>query len=442
MVMFVGCKPYNATIVVPTGWTLVTGTDGANGTVAMGVDTGSVLWKAMTREWVSGDAAPTVSITTGNTALGVIHAFSRAALASWQIAGAKGNDITGGTDFIILMDANPGITNGDMLVHGAVIAGNNATLGTPTMTATGATIGTVTESPATEGTTALGNDLEASASYAACTAGTAIVAPTCGWTTSVAQTGGGSIVRLREGPYVPPASKASRPAVQRVLDHSHPLAQGLTALWPLDEGFGDAVRDVTGRAPRALLTATKPTWSATAVGPALRFAGVNGGVQVQTTLLASMDWRVPITCAALVKVSSTLGGLELIYDHRQSSSGWALGRDGQNITWTKLAVATMTATVASLTNTTDWVFVAASQVSGTLIRFYGYNLTSGVVTTSDVADASAAVTGAANLNWIGTLDGTSNNFRGDIAFVAVWVGRALSNPELREFLALMRRERE
>ena len=223
MVLFVGCKPYNATIVVPTGWTLVTGTDGANGTTAMGVDTGSVLWKAMTREWVSGVAAPTVSITTGNVALGVIHAFSRAALASWQIAGAKGNDVTGGTDFLILMDANPGITNGDMLVHGAVIAGNNATFGTPTTTATGATIGTVTESPATEGTTALGNDLEASASYAACTAGTAIVAPTCGWTTSVAQTGGGSIVRLREvegvAVYPRPLRRTNVAAVQRAACH-------------------------------------------------------------------------------------------------------------------------------------------------------------------------------------------------------------------------------
>ncbi len=106
------------------------------------------------------------------------------------------------------MDANPGIGIDDMLVHAAVLAGDNATLATPTITATSATIGTVTISPATAGTTGVGNDLAASASHALCTAGTATAAPVCGWTLSVAQTGGGSIVRLRE-----PGPPSTRPFI-------------------------------------------------------------------------------------------------------------------------------------------------------------------------------------------------------------------------------------
>ncbi len=197
-IIFVGCKPFNADIVVPAGWELIPGSDGANGSTASGIDTGSVLWKSFYRFWRSGDAAVTVTVTSGNVALGYMGGFSKAAGKEWLIAAAKGSDTTSGTGFSLTMDANPGITNGDFLVTGSVIAGDNSTFGTPTLTAASATIGAVTERPATEGTTALGNDLEASASTASCTAGTATAAPVVGWTLSVAQTGGGNIIRLRE----------------------------------------------------------------------------------------------------------------------------------------------------------------------------------------------------------------------------------------------------
>ena len=198
MLLYVGCKPYSATINTPSGWTLITGTDGQNGTVASGVDVGSVRWAIVYRLWLSGDANPTISVTSGNVSLAVIISFSKT-LSSWATpAGAKGSDTSSGTAFSLTMDANPGITLDDMLVTFATIAGNNATFGTPTLTATGATIGTVTESPATEGSTATGNDLESSASQALCTAGTATAAPVVGWTLSVAQTGGGALARLRE----------------------------------------------------------------------------------------------------------------------------------------------------------------------------------------------------------------------------------------------------
>lgn len=198
MILFGGCKPFGAAITASAGWTELTAGGGTNGTTAPTTDLGSVAWKTFYREWQSGDAAPTISFSTGDTALGVIKAFSKTA-ATWETpVAAKGSDTTSGTGFSLTMDVDIGISANDMLAHFAFIAGNNSTFGTPTITATSATIGTVTEHPATEGTTVTGTDCEASASHALCTAGPSSAAPVCGWTLSVAQTGAGSIVRLRE----------------------------------------------------------------------------------------------------------------------------------------------------------------------------------------------------------------------------------------------------
>jgi hypothetical protein len=198
MVMFVGCKPYSATINTPNGWTLLSAGSGANGTTGSGIDSGSVLWATFYREFVSGDTGPTVSITSGNVSLGVINGFRKLWWEQWDtpVAG-KGSDTSSGTGYSITSDVNMQITTGDYVLHGTVIAGNDATFATPTLTATSATFGTVTESPSAEGSTQTGNDLEASCSYVNCTGGPSSAAPVGGWTLSGAQTGGGSITRLR-----------------------------------------------------------------------------------------------------------------------------------------------------------------------------------------------------------------------------------------------------
>jgi hypothetical protein len=199
-VIYIGFKPYSAGIGAPAGWTLITGTNGSNGTVANNTDVGSVRWEAHYRYWVAGDtASPSFSITSGNVTLGLCVRFRPS--SGYRIntpVGCKGWDNTSGTDYLATMDANPGITTADVLNVFTTIAGDNSTFGTPTITATGATIGAVTESPATEGTTNTGYDLEASASTAVVSSGDASAAPVVGWTLSVAQTGGGAFVRIRE----------------------------------------------------------------------------------------------------------------------------------------------------------------------------------------------------------------------------------------------------
>lgn len=198
-VLFIGAKPFSATIDTPSGWTLITNTNGTNGSVANGADVGSVVCASFYRVWQSGDANPTINITTGNTALAVIHRFRPT--SGYEIntpVGDKGTDIVSDTSFLCTMGADIGITANDALVSYSYLPGNNATFGTPTLTAVGVTMGTVTENPATEGTTATGLDCEASASTALPSAGPSAAAAIVGWTLSVAQTGMSNLVRIRE----------------------------------------------------------------------------------------------------------------------------------------------------------------------------------------------------------------------------------------------------
>lgn len=199
MILFVGCKPFNATINTPTGWTAIPNTAGNNGSTASGIDTGSVLWAAFYRPWVTGDAGPSISITSGNVSLAVIHAFTPTTGSVFlPPVGHRGSDTTSDTGFSLTMGADFGINANDMLLSHAVIAGDNSTFGTPTISAAGCTFSATTESPATEGTTATGNDLEASAFWATCSTGPSSAAAVCGWTLSVAQTGGGTCIAIKE----------------------------------------------------------------------------------------------------------------------------------------------------------------------------------------------------------------------------------------------------
>lgn len=198
-VLFIGSKPFSTTINTPTGWTLITNTNGTNGSVAGGIDVGSVNCASFYRVWQSGDADPTISITTGNTALAVIHRFRPTAGSTIDTpVGDKGSDSTSDTTFSTTMGSDIGITANDALVGYSYIAGDNATFSTATLTATGVTVGTVTESPATEGVTALGADCAASAMTALPSAGPSSAAAVMGWTLSVAQTGQSNLIRIRE----------------------------------------------------------------------------------------------------------------------------------------------------------------------------------------------------------------------------------------------------
>jgi len=198
-ILFIGGKPYDLTRNAPSGWTLITGTDGTNGSTASGTQVGSVAWAAYYRVWQSGDSNPTISWTGGFPTMAVIHRLRPA--SGYTIgtpAGTKGQDTSSGTGYSATMSADPGITTGDVLIHYTVTPNNLATFASPTITATSATIGTVTENPASEITTTTGADGSASAATATVTSGTATAAPVCAWTLGAASTGGSAFVRIRQ----------------------------------------------------------------------------------------------------------------------------------------------------------------------------------------------------------------------------------------------------
>ncbi|MFZ2540710.1 MAG: hypothetical protein WAW75_02930 [Gallionella sp.] len=196
MLLFIGGKQYDETITDPSGWTLLSAGSGANGTVAMGLDTGSVVWKVYYREFVAGDTGPTIT-TDGNVNIALIKSYKKTK-ATWVTpVAAKGSDTSSGTSLSMTMDADVGIIAGDMICHFACKPSDAGTMTVPTITATSATFGTVLNLPVTNASTLLGNDFGGASSEALCTAGTATAAAVCGWTIT-ANTGGGCIVRLRE----------------------------------------------------------------------------------------------------------------------------------------------------------------------------------------------------------------------------------------------------
>lgn len=196
-VLFIVGKPYTLTRNVPSGWTLITGTDGVNGSVASGTRVGSVSWAAYYRYWQSGDSDPVISWTSGFPTEALIIRFRPTSGYTIDTpVGAKGSDVSSGTGYSATMDANPGITAGDVLAHFTGTPSEIATFSSPTITATGATIGTVTLQNQVNTTT--GADGSAGVATAPVSSGTASAAPVCGWTLGSASTGGGACVRIRE----------------------------------------------------------------------------------------------------------------------------------------------------------------------------------------------------------------------------------------------------
>lgn len=76
-----------------------------------------------------------------------------------------------------------------------------------------------------------------------------------------------------------------KPGIQ--LNRAHPLAQGLEAYWPMNEGSGTVTRDVVGGKPGtltnfALAGSSTSGWTGTRMGGGLRFDGTDDYVNIGT----------------------------------------------------------------------------------------------------------------------------------------------------------------
>src|SRR3989304_10550139 len=145
MLCFYGTKPYSDAPTINQAWnTYGSATDG---TVAAGVDVGSMQVRVFWKKHTGSETNPTITNGTNNVSGCVIIVFQNAT-GSWEIAGAGGGDNTAGTGFSVTAGRNPGITSGDMLVSFVALRSDAATPAGSGVTATSASKAAFTESPA------------------------------------------------------------------------------------------------------------------------------------------------------------------------------------------------------------------------------------------------------------------------------------------------------
>jgi hypothetical protein len=199
VLLFVMTKPDTATIVTPTGWTLVADVAGGGGTTGNG--TGPTRQAVFFREKdASWSTWPTVAVTNGNaTAIWAI-AYSKTAGTVWEVAASTSTYgvAAASTNGSATHGSNPGLTATDRVVVGYSNQDELPTWSAQGVTATGVSAwGTVTErSEIIETTT--GNDMGGMVFDTSVTTGTATAAPVTAATLSAAGRGTVVLVRLRE----------------------------------------------------------------------------------------------------------------------------------------------------------------------------------------------------------------------------------------------------
>jgi hypothetical protein len=208
VLLHVVAKPDTATINTPAGWSLVSSVAGGGGTTgaAVGPTRQATFFREKDAGWTT---VPAVSVTSGSACAAIAERWTKDPSKVWDLAGATSTYGSGGTttNGAATMGSDPGIANGDGLSVLYSSMSVTPTWSAQNVTATGATIGSVTErSEAIETTT--GNDVGGMVFTAMCTAGTSSAAPVTAATASAATRGTVSVNRLREidppPPLIPP----------------------------------------------------------------------------------------------------------------------------------------------------------------------------------------------------------------------------------------------
>lgn len=204
LILTVGNKYPTNGPTTPTGWTLFQASGGLG---TAGNDSGQVYSTVFVKEAVGTESGNlTVTLTSANTSMARMFRYTKAAGTVWSYAATTGSDnIAGpGRTWNVTGAANPGITAGDVVIVVSGLNGNQVTSWTESITATGATFGTVAErQDAASGT---GNDMGMVVSEHPVSSGTATAAPDYAMTaangtiTTNSPTGASVFLRIREIP--------------------------------------------------------------------------------------------------------------------------------------------------------------------------------------------------------------------------------------------------
>lgn len=197
MLCFVGTKPYNGVNTMPTGWlSLGSATDG---TVAAGVDTGSMKAEIFWKEHTGTESNPTVTNASNNVSAARIVVYQKDAAASWVTpVGSGGGDGTAGTAFSITTTGSLALQADDLIPWCMVLRTDLVQPSNVSITGTGLTINASPAGIELYSTTA-GGDMAMHQSFEAfVVSGTATTTLTLAATLDTAHTGSVFIARLRE----------------------------------------------------------------------------------------------------------------------------------------------------------------------------------------------------------------------------------------------------
>lgn len=207
MVLFYGTKPFNDVPTINNSW--IDAGAATDGTVAAGIDVGSMQARIFYKIHTGTEANPTVTNATNNVSSGVILSFSKDALKNWDLVFGGGGDNTAGTAFSATTSTNINIAANDWIASFITTRSDAGTIGDFTPTASGITFGAFNSQPGIGFVTTGGGDMSARSGYNAAIIGTATTPITIAATLGAAHTGSMFLVRMRE--VDPPLSESYDP---------------------------------------------------------------------------------------------------------------------------------------------------------------------------------------------------------------------------------------
>lgn len=205
LVLIIGMKPTTTTggsVTTPSGWTHIISITGAGGYSSQGADTGNTNLFTYYKV-ASGSESGTLTVTiSGNNVSWAQMFLLRNDSKEWSVAGATGQDTTGGSSVVINFTSDPGVQGGDFILGAMCIPTDVTTpsqFSAEALSQSGITFGTVTE--ISEPDSSNGNDIGGVTWMAPVSSGTSTGSPTFtatagGTTTNVR--GPGVFIRIRE----------------------------------------------------------------------------------------------------------------------------------------------------------------------------------------------------------------------------------------------------
>ncbi|MBI5872042.1 LamG domain-containing protein, partial [archaeon] len=210
---------------------------------------------------------------------------------------------------------------------------------------------------------------------------------------------------------------------------------GLVGYWKLDEGYGQAVKDLSGYNNNGTLGAgagsgtDDPVWftnDSCKFGSCLSFDGSNDYVDVGNK--ASLDLTTALTITAWVKLNTITPAVQTITDKNYESdtkTGYSLRIADNTGLYLYMGNGTTIGTVSNgrVVTTGSWYHLAVTFSSGTATIY-----SNGVSLVNSTSDISAIATNTANL-LIGSRDGNVHPFNGTIDEVRIY-NKSLSADEI------------